>query len=256
MARRVVQLRIDEGIAELTLDRPKHLNALNSRLRRELETALATAAAHKDVRVLVLTGTGDRAFAAGADIKELVDLDPADSEELSLAVMAFHERLRALPLPVVAAIHGWCLGGGLELALACDIRIAAETARFGFPEVKLGVMPGGGGTARLVRLVGAAAARSLCLTGETIDAERAYQLGLVSRVVPAAELASAAEALARRLAAFSAVALRQIKSALDIAEHSDLATAQRAEAKACALCFRTDMQQTAMKDFLARRRAG
>lgn len=256
MARHLIRLRIRDGIAELTLNRPDQLNALNTGLREELASAVAEAASSGETRVIVLTGAGDQAFAAGADVEELVDLDPAGSEQLSLSIMTLHEQLRALPLPVVASIQGWCLGGGLELALACDIRIAAETARFGFPEVKLGIMPGGGGTARLVRAAGAPAARALCLTGEIIDAERAYQLGLVSRVVPAAELQSATDALARRLASYSAEALGQIKSALDVAEHSDLATAQRAEAKACALCFGTEPQQSAMRAFLAKRADG
>jgi enoyl-CoA hydratase len=242
----------EDGVARIVIDRPDHMNALNDETRRGLEDAVEAVVCGGEAGALIITGAGDKAFVAGSDVGELIDLDPARSEALSLDIMDFHERLRRMPIVTIAAINGWCLGGGLELALACDIRIAGENARFGLPEISLGIMPGGGGTARLGRVVGAALARSLCLSGEIIDAERAYGMGLVSAVVPASDLAAEAKALGRKIAGYSPHAIGQLKSTLDMAEHCDLLTAQQVEAKACALCFGTPAQKDAMAAFLKR----
>ena len=250
MAKSIIGPKCKDGVARIVINRPKQMNALNDETRRCLEDAVEAVICGGDAGALIITGAGDKAFVAGSDIDELIGLDPQASEALSLNIMDFHERLRRMPVVTIAAINGWCLGGGLELALACDIRIASEDARFGLPEISLGIMPGGGGTARLARVVGAALARSLCLSGEIIDAERAHNLGLVSKVVPAADLAAEAQTLGRKIAAYSPHAIGQLKSTLDMAEHCDLLTAQQAEAKACALCFGTVAQKDAMKAFL------
>jgi enoyl-CoA hydratase len=176
------------AVERLTINRPAALNALNAQLLDALEAAFGRLAGERAVRAVVLTGAGEKAFAAGADIKEMAGLGPLEAEALARRAKRLHDAIIACPKPVLAAINGFALGGGFELALACDLRIAAEGARFGLPEVKLAVLPGGGGTARLSRLIGPAVARALCLTGELIPAERAYALGIVSELVPAARL--------------------------------------------------------------------
>lgn len=250
----LVSVVSEPPVGEIVIDRPGRLNALNEAVRRALAQAFEELESDPAVKVVVLAGSGGRAFAAGADVEELINLDPVASERLSLSIMAFHERIRSSRLATIASIEGWCLGGGLELALAADIRVASAAARLGLPEVTLGIAPGGGGMARLGALVGAANARAMCLTGEAIDAQRALEIGLVWKVVEPDALRQETQKLAARLGGYSAVALHQIKSALDIAGQSDLSTAQRAEAKACALCFGTHDQREAMVRFLEKRR--
>jgi len=252
MTEAIIGPECEDGVARIVINRPDHMNALDDETRRGLEDAVEAVMCGGQAGALIITGAGDKAFVAGSDVGELIGLDSSASEALSLNIMDFHERLRRLPVVTIAAINGWCLGGGLELALACDIRIASTNARFGLPEISLGIMPGGGGTARLTRIVGPALARSLCLSGEIIDADRAFNMGLVSAVVPPSELAAEAQALGRKIAGYSPHAISQLKSALDIAEHCDLLTAQQAEAKACALCFGTPQQRSAMESFLNR----
>ena len=168
------------------------------------------ASASPALRVIIMIGAGDKAFVAGGDIRYMLSATPAQAVVISQAVKTLHETIRRYPRPIVAAINGHCLGGGLELAMACDIRIAARTAGFGLPEIRLGNMPGGGGTARLARLVGSAAARALCLTGQAIIAERAYSLGLLYDVVEPVEVMPAAKRLATELVEFSEFALGQL----------------------------------------------
>jgi enoyl-CoA hydratase len=246
-----ILLDVGAGMARVTIDRTPHLNALNSRLRVELVDAVERAAADPAVRVIVLAGAGRRAFVAGADIEELIDLTPAGSVDLSETIAVFHERLDALPIPVIAAIRGWCLGGGLELALAADIRIAAATSRLGLPEIRLGILPGGGGIARLNRLAGPTAARHLCLTGAIIDARRALEIGLVSEVHEEDAFDARIDALASSLAASGRAALAGMKAALRI--DGPLAAAIRAEAAIGAALYGTPEQRTAMTEFLADR---
>jgi enoyl-CoA hydratase len=244
---------IDEGIAKITLNRPEAANSLNQEIRRRFRILIENIAANGAVRAVIVTGQGSKVFAAGTDVHELRDLTPVGSVALSHEIMAMQDELADLPQPTIAAIQGACLGGGLELALACDIRIAAENSRFGLPEIRLGILPGGGGTIRLRQLAGAGAARHLCLTGEIIDSRRAYELGIVTRVVATEKLDDEARGLARHLSGFSSAALAQIKRVLRIAEAADPDTARRAEAQACSVCFGTFDQREGMTAFLEKR---
>lgn len=202
-----LQWQVENSVATITLDRPKALNALDLATLGELEEALDRAATDDSVAVVVLTGAGEKAFVAGADIKELADLTPLQAEAHARRGQAVFQRLESLGKPSIASINGFALGGGLELALACTFRIAADTAKMGLPEITLGLIPGFGGTQRLPRLVGRGAALQMILTGDMVDAERALQLGLVHQVVGAAELAEATGKLAGKLQRFSGAVL-------------------------------------------------
>ncbi|HUL04004.1 MAG TPA: enoyl-CoA hydratase-related protein [Gemmatimonadales bacterium] len=197
MAYHTLQFEIRDGIAFITLNRPEKLNALNDRVVEELSDAAGRIAAEEEIRGAILTGAGQKAFAAGADISELAGQGPFDGKARALKGQAMLRRLETCGKPVLAAINGFALGGGCELALACHLRIASETAKFGQPEVKLGITPGYGGTQRLPRLVGRGAALHMILTGEAIDAQQALRIGLVSQVVPASDLPAAAEKMMR-----------------------------------------------------------
>lgn len=247
-----ITLDISEGVARIAIDRPAHLNALNNELRRQLSAAVDEASA-RDVRVVVLSGSGQKAFAAGADIDELFNLTPAESLALSGVIAEMHDKLESLAVPVIAAIRGWCLGGGLELALAADIRIASDTARLGLPEIKLGILPGGGGIARLVRAAGAAAARHMCFTGAIIDAKRALDLGLISEMHAEGGFDAQVSTLAASLAGSSRPALRAMKNALRAASELRLAEAVQHEAQIGAELYGSPEQRTAMSEFLATR---
>lgn len=249
----LVTLEIDGTIALITINRPDAANALSAGVRSELQSIVEDLASNRTVRVVVLTGAGQKAFAAGSDIQDMATMTATQSIELSESIFRLNDALAALPQPVICAVNGWCLGGGLELALACDIRIASETAKFGFPEAKLGIMTGGGGLPRLVRVVGSAIARHMVLTSETLDAERAYSVGLVTKVCPPNELIPAAKALGARIAALAPIALMQIKRTMAIVENVDLAAGMDAEAQACAVCFSTRDKIEGMSAFLEKR---
>lgn len=215
MAYETINLEHDGAIAVLTLDRPKVLNALNILMIEELSHAFASLAQESGVRSVVLTGAGDRAFAAGADISELAALPGAlGGAAQARSGQALTLQIERLPLPVIAAVNGFALGGGCELALACDIRIASEAAKFGQPEVNLGLMPGYGGTQRTARLLGRGMAMYLCLTGETIDAAEAHRIGLVQRVVAPADLLPEAKRIAATIAAKAPLAVAATKRAI------------------------------------------
>jgi enoyl-CoA hydratase len=199
----------------ITLDRPKALNALNAATLAELESAFETAAGDAGTRVVLLTGAGGRAFAAGADIRELAAIPPEEGRAFALRGQAIFRRIETLGKPVIACIQGFALGGGCELAMACTLRIAADDARFGQPEVKLGVITGYGGSQRLPRLVGRGRALKLLLTGAVIDAQEALRIGLVDEVVPAAELMSRAQTLAEEIAANAPLAVTETLRAVD-----------------------------------------
>ncbi len=201
--------------AVLTLDRPKALNALNSATLCELEAAFEDLAADPAIRVILLIGAGDRAFAAGADIRELAALSPEEGRAFALRGQGILRRIETLGKPVIACIQGFALGGGCELAMACTFRLAADNARLGLPETKLGVIPGYGGTQRLPRLVGRGVALKLILTGAIVDAPEALRIGLVDEVVPAAGLNSRAEALALEIAANAPLAITAALHAVD-----------------------------------------
>jgi len=203
-----------DRIAWVTLNRPEKLNALNNAVLKELEEAFAELEHDAEVGVVVLTGAGEKAFVAGADISELKVLDTAGARVLALRGQAVLQRIEAMPKPVIAAVNGFALGGGCELALACHIRIASENARFGLPEVSLGIIPGYGGTQRLPRLVGKGVALDMILSGEMVSASDALRMGLVSRVVPQTELRATAEKLAKTILSRGPLALRSALAAV------------------------------------------
>jgi enoyl-CoA hydratase len=204
-----------DGIGTVTFNRPKVLNALNRRTVEELGECLGAAREDREVRALILTGAGEKAFISGADINELAQRTAIDGKEFSLFGQNVFRRLETLGKPSIAAINGYALGGGCELALACTIRIASRTARMGQPEVKLGILPGYGGTQRLARLCGKGVAHELILSGEMISAEEALRIGLVNHVVEPGELLPAAEALARKIAANAPLAVQFAMEAIE-----------------------------------------
>lgn len=247
-----ILLTVDSGVASLTIDRPERLNALNNHLRAELFAAIGEVEADQNIRVLVLRGAGGRAFVAGADVEELIDLSPSESVTLSDFIAETHDRLAALPIPVIAGIQGWCLGGGLELAMAADLRLASEKSRFGLPEIKLGILPGGGGIARLARLAPAAAAY-LCFTGAIIPASRALELGLVMEVVAEDAFEARITELAAQLATSDRATLAAMKAALALPASLDVPEATRREGRIGAALYGTETQRRLMSEFLAQR---
>ncbi len=206
----------DGAIVIIMLNRPKQLNALNQAVLGEIDTALDELATDDGVRAIIITGAGDRAFAVGADITELAQIGSATEGRLwAIHSNQLWRKMAGLPKPIIAAINGFALGGGLELALACDIRLASETAQLGLPEVSLGVMPGWGGTQRLARLVGPGMAKLLMMTGDRIDAREAQRLGIVEQVHPQADLLGAARHLAQKLANLPPLSIGAIKQAVN-----------------------------------------
>jgi enoyl-CoA hydratase len=254
MAETFVTLEKDGAIATITVRRQKALNALNAEVLRQLNAALSDAATDESSRVVLLTGEGEKSFVAGADISEFVGATPADALRIAARIKGITGIMTAMPKPVVAVVNGYCLGGGFELALACDFRIASETASFGLPEIKLGILPGGGGTVRLTKIAGLSVAKMLSMTGQPMEAKRAFDLGLLYSVHPAAELAAAAKALAERLAALPPFALAQLKSSLNIAVDADTQSALDTEIKAFALCYSTQDQEEGAAAFLEKRK--
>ena len=242
-------------IATVTINRPKSLNALNPATVRELSAALEEISRRDDVGVVLLTGAGEKAFVAGADISEMRDFTPVQALEFALFGQGVLERIERSPKPVIGVINGYALGGGCELAMACDILIAADTARFGQPEVNLGIIPGYGGTQRLPRLVGRNLAKELVLTGEMISAQRAYEIGLVNRVVPQADLMNAAREIAGKILSKGPVAVKTAKMAMNRGLDLDLGNACALEANAFAVSFSTEDRAEGMTAFLEKRKA-
>jgi enoyl-CoA hydratase len=226
-----LQLEHKDGVTVVTVNRPKKLNALNTQTIAELDAVFATLASDEGVRGVILTGSGEKAFVAGADIAELTGLDAEAGRALSERGHRVFDRIEWLGKPVVAAVNGFALGGGCELALACHVRLASENASLGTPEVKLGLMCGYGGTQRLPRLVGRGAALEILLTGKQVDAEEALRLGLVNRVVPLEQLLPDAEALVRKMIANGPLALRATLEAVHGGLDRPLAEAQEGEAQ-------------------------
>ncbi len=204
----------DDAVAVVTFNRPKVLNALNTQTMNELSAAMAGFKADAGVRAIVLTGAGEKAFVAGADINELAVQTPIEGKEHARRGQQIFDAIEQLGKPVIAAINGFALGGGCELAMACTMRIAADTARFGQPEINLGLIPGYAGSQRLPRLVGRGVALEILLSGDMISAQRAYEIGLVNRVVPAAELINEAKKIAQLLASKAPIAVRYILEAV------------------------------------------
>jgi enoyl-CoA hydratase len=243
------------GIYQLTVNRPAALNALNAATLEELGLAIARVAADTDARTLLVTGAGEKAFVAGADISEMQALSADQARAFSESGMRVMHALEALPVPVIALVNGYALGGGCELAMACDWIIASERAVFGQPEVNLGIPPGFGGTQRLTRLVGRARALELVTTARQVKADEALAIGLVTRVVPAAELLEAGLAVARTIAAKAPVAVRLAKQAVQCGQDLDLANACAHETSLFALAFATADQQEGMRAFVEKRLA-
>lgn len=246
--------RDDGPVRILTIDRPDKLNALNRQTLEALDAAFTQAAADGTVRVVVLTGSGSKAFVAGADIAEMSALSAVQAREFSLLGQRLMRRIERMPKPVIAMVNGYALGGGLELAMACHLRVAADGARMGQPEVNLGLIPGFGGTQRLLRLCGRAAALELCLLGAQVDANRALQLGLVNRVVPAAELEEQTLALARQLAASAPLALRGVLDAVVTGGECGLEEGLEFESAQFALLFSTEDMREGTRAFLEKRK--
>jgi enoyl-CoA hydratase len=242
-----------DGVRTITLNRPDKLNALNLDTLRELRHAFDAAAEDAAVRVVVLTGAGPKAFVAGADIAEMNGLTPVQARDFSREGQRLMSRIEQLGKPVVAMVNGFALGGGMELAMCCHLRIAADSAKFGQPEINLGLIPGFGGTQRLLRLCGRGAALELCLLGETIDAARALQLGLVTRVVPKDALEAETRKLADKLAASAPQALRGLLDAIVVAGEAALDAGLEFETQAFALAFSTQDMREGTGAFLARR---
>ena len=235
-------------VATLRIDRPK-LNPLNKLLQRELGEAAVLATERDDIRAVVIYG-GEVAFAAGADIKEMAELSYTDMVKHSAVLQSMFSAVARIPKPVIAAITGFALGGGCELALCADLRVAADNAKLGQPEIKLGLIPGAGGTQRLARLIGPARAKELVFTGRTVGAEEALRIGLVDRVVPAAETYQTALALAAELAAGPAFALRAAKAAIDRGLETDLDTGLEIERQQFAGLFATEDRAIGMRSFI------
>src|SRR5260370_24206889 len=242
-----------ERVAIITINRPEKRNALNIQTRAEGAAVLDELRADESVRVVVFTGAGDKAFIAGADIAEFADRTAIEQREVMLERGLFNA-IDTFPKPVIAMVNGYCLGGGCELALACDIRIASAKASFGQPEINLGIIPGGGGTQRLTRLVGEGKAMELILTGAIIDAETALTLGLVNHVVPADQLETKTMEIANRIAEKSPIALRLAKEAIKAASRSNLKEVLRREVDLFALCFSSADKDEGVKAFLEKRK--
>lgn len=209
-----VTLEVAEGIAVLTINNPP-VNALSAQVLDELEEALNHLAGREDVRVLIVTGAGDRAFAAGADIRRIHELDAVSGVDFARRGQEVFNKLEDLPIPSIAAVNGVALGGGCELALACDLRVAAENATFGQPEVNLGLMPGYGGSQRLPRVVGLGLAKEMIFTGEPVSAQEAYRIGLVNRVVPKGQAVEGAKELAQKIVKKAPLGVKFAKKAVD-----------------------------------------
>lgn len=251
---RYVLYEVRERAAWITVSRPERLNALDRQTVTEIAAAVDLAVADDRVAVLVLTGAGEKAFVAGADIAEMSAMSPAEAQEFSRFLHRALDRIERCPKPVVAAVNGFALGGGCELAMACHVRIASETARFGQPEVNLGLIPGAGGTQRLQRIVGRGRALDLILTGDMVSAPEALTLGLVTRVVAPAALAAETASLASKIAAKGpralALALEAVLAGGEIAQEEAL----RLESSLFGLCFASEDMREGTRAFLEKRK--
>lgn len=259
MAFETIILEKQDGIARITFNRPDVLNAFSPKMSDELKEAVKDIAADKEVRVVVVTGAGDRAFMSGADIDKTI-LAWVEMTKKGGKVMDDHKvyfsptMLEELPQPVIAAVNGFAMGMGCEIALGCDIRIAADTAQFGQPEIRLGIMCGGGGSVRLTRLVGQGKALEMCLSGDPIDAQEAYRIGLVNQVVPAAELENAVAAMVKRLRYKGAIALDYTKKSIYATMELGVKEAIQNEGQLFSDIFKTEDAEEGAKAFLEKRR--
>jgi enoyl-CoA hydratase len=244
----------DAAVLVVTINRPKVMNALNAALLAELSAVIDDAGADADVRALVITGAGEKAFVAGADINELAQQTPVAGRDRGRFGQSVFDRIERLGKPVIAAVNGFALGGGCELAMACTMRLAADTAKFGQPEINLGLIPGYAGSQRLPRLVGRGRALELLLSGHSISADEAFRIGLVNRVVPAAQLLTEARALAHTLASKAPIAVRYILDAVARGLDMPLADAQDYEATLFGLVSTTEDMREGTRAFLDKRK--
>ncbi len=248
-------LEKEEGVGVLSVNRPEALNALDINVMKDLKQAVGDIAGDDEIQVLVITGVGEKAFVAGADIKFMQSMTSLEGRRWGMLGQQIFREIEKMEKPTIAAVNGFCLGGGCELAMAADIRLASEKAKFGQPEVGLGITPGHGGTQRLPRLIGEGRAMELCLTGDMIDAQEAYRIGLVNHVYPASELMDAAQTLARRIAKNAPVAVRHAKVAINRGMQVDIDTAMTIEADLFGICFSTADQKEGMGAFIEKRKA-
>ncbi len=243
------------AVTTIAINRPKALNALNTEVLAELIDAFQALAKDSETRVVILTGAGEKSFVAGADITYMKDLNPLEAREFAILGQGLTSLIENLPQPVIAAVNGFALGGGCELAMSCDIRVAAENAKFGQPEVGLGVVPGFGGTQRLARLVSKGKAKELLFTADVLGAQEALEIGLADRVVPAAELKSFCLNMAQKIVSKGPVAIRLCKVAVNKGLEMDLTNALSYEAEVFSLCFATEDQKEGMNAFVEKRKA-
>jgi len=248
-----VEVTREGAVAVVTISRPEALNALNTQTNEELLAAVCELSADEPVRAVVLTGAGDKSFVAGADVAEMKDFTAEQGRRFGTLGQAVMSGIEASPQPWIAAVNGFALGGGCELALACDIRIASENAKFGQPEINLGITPGFGGTQRLPRAVGDGWAKYLVLSGRYVRADEALRIGLVQVVVTEDELMTQAMTLAEELAGKSSLAMRYCKAAVQAASNSDITTGQGIERDLFALAFASEDQSEGMNAFLEKR---
>jgi enoyl-CoA hydratase len=248
-----ILLDIQEGVAIISINRPKALNALNPEVMEELGEALKQISKNKEVRVAILTGTGDKAFVAGADIAVMANQTPLEAKRFSASGQEVLLAMEALEIPIIAAVNGFALGGGTEIAMACDFIYASEKAKFGQPEISLGIIPGFGGTQRLARLVGKGWAKEMCLTGEMISAQLAKEIGLVNKVFPPEELMTAAMKTAKLMASKGRAALRAIKQVMNRGYDVDLRNGCAMEVDAFAIAFTSLDAKEGLTAFLEKR---
>ena len=246
---------VETGIARITVNRAEVRNALNRATRREIKAAIGDVEEDKGIRVLIITGAGDKAFISGADINEFKDTTPIVMEEAASTIgQQLFTDIESLRVPVIAMINGFCLGGGLELAMCCDIRIASDNAKFGQPEINVGILPGGGGTQRLPRLIGWGRAKELIYTGRIVDASEAERLGIVDRVVPQDDLETEVLELAGKIAEKSPLIMKLTKKAINRGMYTDLAAGLAYEKANVALCFATEDRAEGVNAFLEKRK--
>ncbi|PLY02270.1 MAG: crotonase [Desulfuromonas sp.] len=248
-------LEISEQIATITINRPQAMNALSPDTIRELGAVIKLLQERDDVHVILITGAGDKAFVAGGDISTFAEAGPLEARGFALLAHNVLQMIETGSKPVIAVLNGYTLGGGCELAMACDVRLASDKVKIGQPEVNIGIIPGWGGTQRLPRLIGKGLALEMIMTGEMIDAAEAHRIGLVNKVYPADQLMEKARELAGKIAAKGQVSIRLTKEAVQRGLELDLEHANRYEADLFALCFDTEDQKEGMRAFLEKRSA-
>lgn len=255
MAYKYLLLEKEDGIGILYINRPEAMNALNTGVLEEIIQAMEEISKDNEIQVLIITGAGDKSFVAGADIKEMHGLTAVEGREFGYIGQAAFRAIEKLEKPVIAAVNGFALGGGCELAMAADIRLASDKARFGQPEVGLGITPGFGGTQRLPRLVGEGRAMELILTANNINAEEAYRIGLVNHIYPVADLLDEARKIARKIMSNAPLAVKYSKSAINKGLQTDIDTGMAIEADLFGICFSTEDQKAGMGAFLNKEKA-